>query len=125
MDGIGSLAVIFLVTKITRSKAAALILGGLFSIAVNLFGENFLVEGIVGMVLAILWLACLMRIGLLAVCVSRFVVYTLADGLVTFDLSRWYAWRGLMELAIVSAISLYGFKMALGAKPLFAAALDD
>ena len=125
MDGIGSLAVIFLVTKITRSKAAALILGGLFSIAVNLFGENFLVEGIVGMVLAILWLACLMRIGLLAVCVSRFVVYTLADGLVTFDLSRWYAWRGLMELAIVSAISIYGFKIALGAKPLFAAALDD
>ena len=125
MDGIGSLAVVFLVTKITRSKIAALILAGLFGIAVNLFGEDLPIEIVVASVLAILWLTCLMRVGLLAVCVCRFVLFTLTDGLITFDLSRWYAWRGLVELAVVAAIALYGFKVSIGNKPLFGTALED
>jgi hypothetical protein len=125
MDGIGSLAVVFLVTKITRSKIAALILAGLFGIAVNLFGENLPVEILVASVLAILWLTCLMRVGLLAVCICRFVLFTLTDGLITFDLSRWYAWRGLVELAVVAAITLYGFRVSIGNKSLFGAALEN
>jgi hypothetical protein len=125
MDGIGVLAFIFLVTKITRSRAIALTLGALFAIGFNLFGENILIEVLIGLVLAVLWLTCLMRVGLLAVCVARFVVYTLTDGLLTFDFSRWYAWRGFAELVIVVALALYGFKVALGAKPLLTATLED
>jgi hypothetical protein len=125
MDGIGSLAVVFIVTKITRSKIAALILAGLFGIALNLFGENLPVEIVVASILAILWLTCLMRVGLLAVCVCRFVLFTLTDGLITFDLSRWYAWRGLVELAVVAAITLYGFKVSIGNKSLFGTMLEN
>jgi serine/threonine protein kinase len=125
MDGIGSLAVVFLVTKITRSKIAALIFAGLFGIAINLFGENLRVEIVVASVLAILWLTCLMRVGLLAICVCRFVLFTLTDGLCTFDLSRWYAWRGLVELAVVAAITLYGFRVSIGNKSLFGTMLEN
>jgi hypothetical protein len=125
MDGIGSLAIVFLVAKITRSKVAGMAVVALFAIGINLLGENIGVELLVASAAVILWLICLMRVGLLSVCVSRCVFYTLGGGLVTSDLSRWYAWRGLTELAVVSAIALYGFKVALGGKPLFGAALED
>jgi len=125
MDGIASLAIVFLVAKITRSKVAAMAVVALVAIGVNLLGENIRVELVIASAAVILWLICLMRVGLLSVCVSRCVFYTLGGSVVTSDLSRWYAWRGLTELAVVSAIALYGFKVALGRKPLFGAALED
>jgi hypothetical protein len=125
IDGIASLAIVFLVAKITRSKVAAMAVVALVAIGVNLLGENIRVELVIASAAVILWLICLMRVGLLSVCVSRCVFYTLGGGVVTSDFSRWYAWRGLTELAVVSAIALYGFKVALGRKPLFGAALED
>ena len=63
-------------------------------------------------------------VGLLAVCVCRFVLFTLTDGLITFDLARWYAWRGLVELAAVAVITLYGFRVSIGNKSIFGTALE-
>ena len=125
MDGIGSLAVIFVVAKVARSKAAGILACGLLSVSIGLVGENIPAEFPLAAMAAILWLTCLMRVGLLSACVSRLVIYTLQDGLATSDLSRWYAWRGLTELAVVSAIALYGFKVGLAGKPLFGAAMED
>ncbi len=125
MNGIGALAIVFLVAKITRNRVAALVVVALFAIGINLIGENIRVELLFASAGVILWLICLMRVGLLSACVGQFVFYTLGTGVVTSDLSRWYAWRGLTELAVVSAIALYGFKVALGRKPMFGAALDD
>jgi hypothetical protein len=125
MYAIGTLAVVFIVTKLTRSRVAALIIAALFSVATTLLGENILIEVLVASAIAALFLTCLMRFGFLSLCVSQFVAYTLKDGLATFDFSRWYAWRGLAELALVSAIAFYGFKVALGNKPIFGSALHD
>jgi serine/threonine-protein kinase len=125
MYAVGSLAVIFLVSKLTRSKMAAFIIAALFSVGPAFTGENIPIEALLVVVLAILWLVCLMKVGFLALCVATFVTNTLADGLPTFDLSRWYAWRGLVEIGLVAAIAFFAFKVSLGKKPIFGAALDD
>ncbi len=125
MDAVGSLAVVFIVAKITRSKTAGILVAGLLVIGLNLYGENLVIEVGVAALVAIIWLTCLMRIGLLAICIGRFVAYSLGDGLATFDLSRWYAWRGLTQIALVLVLALYGFKIALGKNPLFGGALED
>jgi hypothetical protein len=125
MYAIGSLAVVFVVAKLTRSKATALAIAALFSVGPSLFGENIWIEVLVALVISILWLTCMMRVGLLSICVALFVVYVMSNGLVTFDLSRWYAWRGAVEFLIVLAIALYGFKVALGDNPLLGTALRD
>lgn len=125
MYAIGSLAVVFVVTKITRSKTAALAIAALFSVAPSLFGQNIWIEVLVALAAAVLWLTCMMRVGLLSICISLFVLYVMSDGVLTFDLSRWYAWRGAVELVIVLAIALYGFKIALGDNPLLGTALQD
>lgn len=125
MYAIGSLAVVFVVAKITRSKTAALAVAALFSVGPSLFGENIWIEVLVALAIAILWLTCMMRVGLLSICVALFVVYVMSDGLATFDLTRWYAWRGAAELLIVLAIALYGFNVALAHNPLLGTALQD
>jgi len=125
MYAIGSLAVVFLVSKLTRSKTAGLFFGALFSIGPFFVGQNPPVEITVAIVIAVLWLTCLMRVGLLSLCVAEFVVNVLIDGLPTFDFSRWYAWRGLVEIALVAAIAIFAFKVSLGGKSLFGKALED
>ncbi|HTA22586.1 MAG TPA: serine/threonine-protein kinase [Terriglobales bacterium] len=125
MDGIGSLAALFIVAKLTRSKTAGMLLVALLVVGVSVRGENLKVELAIISLIAILWLACLVRVGLLAICVCRFIIFTLGDGLVTSDLSRWYAWRGLTEIAVVFALALYGFKIALAGKPIFGGAFED
>ncbi|MFZ0801472.1 MAG: serine/threonine-protein kinase [Terriglobales bacterium] len=125
MDGIGSLAALFIVAKLTRSKTAGMLLVALLVVGVSVRGENLKVELAIISLIAILWLTCLVRVGLLAICVCRFIIFTLGDGLVTSDLSRWYAWRGLTEIAVVAAIALYGFKVALAGKPIFGGAFED
>ena len=125
MDAVGSLAVVFLVAKITRSKTAGVLVAVLLVIGLNLYGENLPIEVVVAALVGILWLTCLMRFGLLSICVGRCVAYVLGTGLATFDLSRWYAWRGLTQIAVVLALALYGFKVALAGKPTFGAVLED
>jgi hypothetical protein len=53
------------------------------------------------------------------------VLFTLTDGLITFDISRWYAWRGLAELAVVAAIALDGFRVSIGNKSPFGTSLEN
>jgi hypothetical protein len=125
MYAIGSLAVVFLVAKLTRSKTAGIILGAIFSVGPFIAGENLVVEILIAIVFAVLWLVCLMRFGLLPLCVAQFVANILIDGLPTFDFSRWYAWRGLTEIVFVAAIALFAFKICLGKKPVFGATFDD
>jgi hypothetical protein len=125
MDAMLALAAVFLAAKITRNKTAGILIVGLLIIGVTLPGENIRVELVVAAVAAALWLTCLIRVGLLSTCVCRYIFHILSNGLVTFDLSRWYAWRGLTALVVVSAIALYGFKVALGGEPILGAALQD
>lgn len=111
--------------KITRSKAAGVVALALIVIGISLTGQNLKIEVSLMTIIAILWVTCLMRVGLLALFVARFVQFTLLDGVVTSDLTRWYAWRGLVELGLVLAIALYGFKVSLGGRSMFGAALED
>ncbi|MBS1839585.1 MAG: protein kinase [Acidobacteria bacterium] len=125
MYAIGSLAVVFLISKLTHSRVVGLLFGALFMTGPFFRGENWPVEIAIAAVLALLWLVCLTRVGLLSLCVALFVSEVLKSGVATFDFSRWYAWRGLTEICLVAAIAVFGFKIALGSKPLLGSALDD
>jgi hypothetical protein len=45
---------------------------------------------------------------------------------ITLDFSRWYAERSLLALLLFVALALYGFRIALGKRPVFGmVALED
>ena len=62
-------------------------------------------------------LLVLTRVGLLAGMVNGFV-FLIFSYPFTFDTSAWYASAGYVYLAVVAALTLYGFRTALGGRPL-------
>jgi len=67
----------------------------------------------------------LKRFGLFAFMVALFVGGLFADFPMTFQASAWYAGYGYAALGLIGAITLYGFKMSLGGRPLVVGGLDD
>jgi serine/threonine-protein kinase len=67
--------------------------------------------------LLLAWL--LWRYGALALAVAFAVNLLLDPGSWTLDLSRWYAWRGGITVAVVAALACWGFRNALGRQSAF------
>jgi hypothetical protein len=66
-----------------------------------------------------------LRFGLLSVAVMGFAPLLQAAP-ITLDFSRWYSGRSLLALAVFVGIALYGFRLALGKRPVFGTVvLDD
>jgi hypothetical protein len=59
----------------------------------------------------------LVRIGLVAAFVDGFVWTLLMSSPMTLQTSAWYASAGYASLAVVGAIAVYGFRTALGGRP--------
>ncbi len=72
-----------------------------------------------------LWLAVLLRIGVLASVVSLYFFFLLLLLPLTLDLSAWYAGPTRIAFGLFAALLLYGFHTSLGDKPLFGAPLLD
>ena len=60
----------------------------------------------------------LVRIGLVAAIVDSFVWTLFSSSPMTLQTSAWYSSAGYVSLAIVGALAVYGFKTALGGRPL-------
>jgi hypothetical protein len=122
---IGMMFLFFLVSSIFRRKWLGAIPLGLLFALVNLSGENFAIELPFAVLMAALLVFVVLRFGLLAVAAAGLVAL-LRVSPITLDFSRWYAGRSLFALAVVVAIALYGFRVALGRRPVFGmAALED
>jgi serine/threonine-protein kinase len=68
----------------------------------------------------------LVRIGLVAALVDSFVFTLLLSNPITLQSSAWYSSAGYVALGIVAAIAVYGFKTALGGRPVLdGAAIAD
>jgi serine/threonine-protein kinase len=86
---------------------------------------NLLHAWLFGLGRAVLLLLALLRGGLLSLVVALFVMFSMLEVPLTLDVSAWFAARALPVVAVVVALSLYGFRAALAGKPLFGRALLD
>jgi len=123
MNAMGTLACLFVIARITRRKWAGIILVSIFLGAINLVGENLVIEIPLAALIVTVMLYCLLRFGLLASAVAWIVSQVFAP--LTTDLSRWYAWRGLVAVSFLFLLALYGFKVALGGQSAFGALLEE
>jgi hypothetical protein len=123
---IGMMFLFFLASSIFRRKWLGAVPLGLLFALMHMSGENLAIELPFAILIAILLVFVVLRFGLLAVAVGGVVAPLLTDSPITLDFSRWYAGRSLFALAVVAAIAVYGFRVALGRRPVFlVAALED
>ena len=124
INTMGTLAILFITTLVTRKKWIGIAATGLFLVIINLTGENLRVELILVLAFATVMLYSLLRFGLLSSAVSWIVSHVLFAPLTT-DFSRWYAWRGLFPVALVMGCALYGFKLALARRSAFGRVFEE
>jgi hypothetical protein len=67
----------------------------------------------------------LIRFGLVAYAVAFFVLQTLTDEPITGYLAAWYAPSGILAIALVAALAIYGFRTTLEGRPVFKGLLDS
>lgn len=67
-----------------------------------------------------LFVLIMMRFGLFALIVALVVLDSMAAAFLTTDFSAWYAQSSLSIVILVSALALWGFRLALGSRPLIA-----
>ena len=123
MNAMGTLALLFVVARITRRKWVGIITVGLFLGAINLVGENLRMEIPLAALFGAAMLYCLLRFGLLASAVAWITSQVFAP--LTTDFYRWYAWRGLVAVGFLFLLALYGFKVALAGQSAFGALLEE
>ena len=123
---IGMMFLFFLASSLFRKKWLGAIPLGLLFALLHMSGENLAIEVPFAVLIAILLVFVVLRFGLLAVAVGGVVAPFLTSSPITLDFSQWYAGRSLFALAVVVTIALYGFRVALGRRPVFAVtALED
>ena len=118
--GLTILFLFFIVRTATRNYWVSVLLSGTVIAAINLGQENAIAESIGGLLIALLVLTGLLRYGLLTLIVAYTSQNLLQGFPVALDPSRWYFARGLVPVMIVLAIALYGFRISLGSRPVFA-----
>jgi serine/threonine-protein kinase len=125
-SAIGMMFLFFLASSIFRNKWLGAVPLGLLFFLLNLSGENFAIELPFAVLMATLLVFVVLRFGLLSVAVGGVVAPFLIVAPITLDFSQWYAGRSLFALLLFVAIALYGFRTALGRRPIFGAvALED
>jgi serine/threonine-protein kinase len=123
-----TLFLFFLFRVIVRSDWIALPLFALLVGASRIGGA-----GIASGVAILVLVACgalrtftLVRIGLVAAIVDAFVWTLFATSPMTLQTSAWYSSAGYVSLGIIGAIAIYGFRTALGGRPVLdGAAIGD
>jgi hypothetical protein len=110
-----------LMLVITRRKWPAFTLALILVVAATLKGEHWMMDAMNATICDGLVLLALTRVGVLAGAVTIYVQVILDTGPMTPSLSLWYSGRSYAILAWTLAIALYGFRIALGNRPVFAA----
>jgi hypothetical protein len=111
---------------ILRRRWLAVGLAGLILTALDISGENILVEVPMALGLAALTIFVATRFGIVALAVHFLSRVLLLQTPLTLDFSRWYAGRSVLVLMILAGLAFYGFQTSLGGKPAFAAgALEE
>ena len=115
----------FLERAAIRNYWAAIFVVGVVLTLINLGRENVIAETIGAVLLATLALLALLRFGLLTLIVAVSVENLLQVFPVALDPSRWYFVRGFVPAMLVLALTLYGFRTSLGARPVLSVLTDE
>ena len=117
LGSLGLLLFVLLLRMLVRRDWVAIAVGTIVLTAPALAAPTFL--GVVSLAcMSLLTLLVLMRVGLVAVMVSLFVYRVFLVFPITFDTSAWYAGYGYAALLVVVSLALFGFRTALGDRPL-------
>jgi len=124
-NALGIMSFFFLSASILRKKWLAAVALGLLNIVLSLSGENLSIELPFAILQAALLVFVVLRLGLVAVAVAGFISVLLQVSPITPDFSQWYAGRSFFALALFAGIALYGFRTALGRRPVFGAVVFE
>jgi len=116
------LALLTIATGVLRKKWLAVLLTGLLLVGQD--ASPNLVDVVLTIVYAAMFLIVLVRFGLIAIACFTVVFNCLAAS-PPLDFSQWYAGRAVIGLLIPVALVLYGFYVSLGSQPIFGKALED
>lgn len=109
-DGLMALVVYLLLRIVHRSDRAANISGvAIFTILSPFWSLNHLIVVPVLVVKSALTFGVLLRVGLLALVVTQFVVFAFQNYPITFGLTAWYSSIGYSVLLAITAFVVYGF----------------
>jgi hypothetical protein len=123
----GLIPIILLVglTILLRRRAFAvvglfLVISGVYTVGAR--GNLYMIA--VSLVIALIWTAVAVRVGLLGIVVAQYSFF-LAFGASGIDLSSWAAASLLVPLVLLVALTLYAFRTSLGGQPAFSGSLID
>jgi len=116
---------LFLARTTLRRYWLAVVATGLLYAIITLGAENFGVETPNVILTAVLCVFLLVRFGILALAIGLFVTSLLLNYPMTLDFSRWYANRSAFALAVLLGMAVYGFRSALGGRPVLGKNLLD
>jgi hypothetical protein len=88
-------------------------------------GEDPLIGWIGGMLRALVFLAVLMRGGLLALVTALYVMFALVEVPATLHLSAWYTFQSIPVVCVVVGLAVHGFHVSLAGKPALGGGLLD
>jgi hypothetical protein len=106
------------------ASAIAVVLATLLIVRVG-DGESRLIDYTTALLVISLIVLTIQRLGLVAVTVMFFVIYLMANAVITLDTSRWFFADSLIQLLIPAALAAYGFYASRGGEPLFGTRLLD
>jgi serine/threonine-protein kinase len=124
-SAVGITSFFFLSTLILRRKWLAAVALGLLNVVISLSGENFSVEIPFAILQAAILVFVVLSFGLVAVAVAGFVRGLLEALPITLDFSQWYSGHSLFGLLLFVGIAVYGFRVAVGKRPVFGAVALD
>jgi hypothetical protein len=113
LAGLGGFALVLLLRTLLRREIPAWILLGLFIVAGFVSPAPPVVRWVTAAVAAILVVVAA-RFGVITATLVWAVPSLLAFVPLTLDPGRWYAWRGLVAVALVVIAALWGFRAAMG-----------
>jgi serine/threonine-protein kinase len=80
---------------------------------------------VVSVIIALIWTALTVRVGLLAIMVGQYVFYLVFSLPSAIDVSSWAAASLMAPLVLVAALAVYAFRTSLGGQPAFSGSLID
>jgi hypothetical protein len=126
ISALSFVSLLVLAQLIFRKRWLAIAVWGFILFVILLPGQNLYLELPTIALETLILLIAMTRFGLLGFAVTQFFNLTLTAFSQAFDFSHWYSVRSWLALLVCLALALYGFRRALGGKPILSAlALEE
>jgi hypothetical protein len=111
---------LFLTRTLFRKYWLSVVATGIILLLTNLGGENFALETPFTLLETAILVFVVLRLGVLALAFTYFLMMGLDSFPITLDPTQWYASGPLFMLAVLLIMLIYGLRVATGNRPLLA-----